>query len=355
MAGGVGKDSGSAFYLNQKGNTVTQTQKTSVCAASCKCVFCERCAPKLGLQLREKLRVVFAMMQHVQMWTLTIDRNNFDSPKEAWEFVNEQRLIARLVRDLRKAGLLLGRHYVCVLECHKDGWPHWHLVLNAKFIEKGVFQKLWNRLGTGDQNKNFGFTAFTKGRSPGRKGKFASAHHAACYITKYLTKNPEQGWPEWVLEHSGRVRRFTTSRLIFKELGHVPEQQNEGKGRGEYKRTKSIKLRMKQCGEGYRVFKQSGDKWYFAGEIPHKFTDMAEYFGCEEKTLELPPPGSDPYVDCLFWAWLDRSDMPKCEIVDGVIEPVDWYDHPERMDALQQFGPPFVSVISTGALECGPI
>lgn len=327
-------------------------QKTSVCAASCKCVFCERCSVKRGEELREKLKIVFAVMGHIQMWTLTVDPKRFHSPKDAWHEVTSNRMVPRLVRELRAGGCMIGKHYVVVLEFHESGWPHWHLVVNAKYIDKQVFQKIWNRIGTGNPSQNFGYVAFSRGRTKGQGGRFENPRHAAAYITKYIIKPPKDGWPEWVLNHSGRVRRFSTSRLIFQELGHMPAKAEKKRTRGTYKKVNTIALRVKNCGNAFRVFQQTGLKaWRYVGDIPHKFEDIADFFGCDQKTLLLPQPGSDAYVDCLFWAWLGQSQLTRCELVEGRLSPVDWHAEPEAWyDQVAEAPPPWASYIATGEI-----
>lgn len=327
--------------------------KTSVCAASCKCVFCPRCARATGLRLREKLFIVFATMRHIQMWTLTVDPKRFEHASEAYIKVAGERMIAELVRQLRKDGVLISRHYFVMLEFHESGWPHWHLVLNTKFVDKFRFQEIWNRLGTGDPDENFGFVAFSKGSSKG----FQSALHAARYVTKYIIKQPKHGYPSWVMKRSNRIRRYSTSRLLFEEMGHIPQVKEEAKReREKYKMKKTIELRVAACGQGYRVFMQSDvGVWRFVVELPHTYEQMEGFFTLKDKTIVLPEPGQDAFVDCLFWSWLEKSHRPKCIIKDGQLEPLDWNVHPDQwQDEIDNSPPPFASFLGSGVLTlCG--
>ncbi len=40
------------------------------------------------------------------------------------------------------------------------------------------------------------------------------------YASKYLTKYPENGFPDWVMDATYRIRRYSTSRGFWGKLSH---------------------------------------------------------------------------------------------------------------------------------------
>ena len=100
-----------------------------VCGSRCRRHVCKRCGGIVGLQLGEGLKEAFKRQQiehkctgDVQMWTLTVDPKKYLSPEQAWEDVGEHRRIGELMRAM---GV---EFYAWVLEWHKSGWPHWHVI-----------------------------------------------------------------------------------------------------------------------------------------------------------------------------------------------------------------------------------
>jgi hypothetical protein len=122
------------------------------------------------------------------------------------------------VRDLDRRGHLHSKAYFWVVEFLKDTeQPHWHLLLDAGRIPFGEIVEIYSRyrplysppLPEPITAKNY------KGRAPGLGSVFftppADPQQAAGYVTKYLTKFPKHGFPDWVLDRVGRVPRFNHS------------------------------------------------------------------------------------------------------------------------------------------------
>lgn len=100
------------------------------------------------------------------------------SPWDA--YVDMKRHFDKLIRAMRKT---LGNFlYVCVVERHQDGYPHFHVVFAGKcMIPKSVqpyIENLW-RFTYG-----MGFIKVSGSR------KFKSVKHALNYCLKYVKKNP---------------------------------------------------------------------------------------------------------------------------------------------------------------------
>jgi len=157
------------------------------------------------------------------MVTLTVDPQLFPDPESAHRYVHEKRAISVLVNALRKAGVLLGGHYFCVVEWQKKSeMAHYHLLVEAERIPFGLLCELWNRnrpksAGPITGNRpGFGSVRFSK-------PNFKNNLHAACYATKYLIKHPKDGYPDWVMKYQGRIKRYTTSHGFWKSAEQVEQ------------------------------------------------------------------------------------------------------------------------------------
>lgn len=99
-------------------------------AIKCKCrkSWCPECSKTL---------VIKPLVEHVQTWdwrrvrtlTLTINPSDFESPAEAFDYVQSKKLIPNLFRNLERSAGVVVHDWVRVLEWHRSGFPHWHLLV----------------------------------------------------------------------------------------------------------------------------------------------------------------------------------------------------------------------------------
>ena len=199
------------------------------CKKGCKSRFCPRCCIGLGIRLRERLKVALALFTSVQMWTFTLDPLVFSSAKAAFDYVRAKRCIGELVKVLRKRGVLHSGRFFFVVEWQQNGFPHWHVLLDASFVQFELVISVWNRFRpawagpVSGTRPGFGSVRFTM-------PKFASIEHAASYVTKYLTKQPKHDYPEWVKASRDRVRRFGTSRGFWGTTAKRRSEKRKGSG-----------------------------------------------------------------------------------------------------------------------------
>ena len=297
-------------------------QKYEIRACGCKCWYCPRCCVRLGLDLRRRLIAVLATFKGLLMWTLTIDPKLFVSPMAAYEYVRAKRCVSELVRVLRKTGVLHSGRYFYVVEWQQQTeMPHFHLLVDAEFIDFDLVREAWNRFrpqAAGPfigERPGFGAVRFS---AP----KFADETHAARYACKYLTKHPSYGYPEWVLTRKGQTHRFGTSRGFWPKGGEAtsPIDKSKAKGpkadkphprdcfcpecRGEgsekNRRQTSIQDRLAKCGLKAVVTKRVEDidergeiheKLRFVCEVPIPFPQIREQLGYEDRgQRSIPAP-----------------------------------------------------------------
>lgn len=195
----------------------------AVVPQKCRCGFCKRCCVARGLRVRDCLAAVLKEhFQNVMMLTFTLDPEHFsEGPEPAYRWVAQERILANVMRALRKAGLVTNPRYFYVVEFHDNGWPHWHLLLDAKFLSIAKVREFWNRhlkkLGICEKDTRVGLggVKFSSGKKSGGELEFASPIQAASYTAGYLTKFPKDGFPDWVMNYQGRIKRYGVSHHFW--------------------------------------------------------------------------------------------------------------------------------------------
>lgn len=204
------------------------TSETLYEARKCRCSswFCDGCCESKGIAVQRRLRPVLETFKGVMMWTFTLDPELFETPEEAFRFVRHKRCISELMRTLRERGYLHSDRYFYVVEFQKESQQaHWHLLMDATYIPKEVVQEIWDRFrpkSAGPKPANRPGLGMVRYSAP----RFKSRVHAANYATKYLTKPPRDGYPDWVLDYEGYVRRYDVSRGFWASV----EADTDGDG-----------------------------------------------------------------------------------------------------------------------------
>lgn len=147
------------------------------------------------------------------------------------------------------------------------------------------------------------------------KAQFHTPEYAANYACKYLTKLPQQGFPQWVLDFKGQIRMFATSRGLIPQKprpkkpfepkvhegarphhdtcfcercrGETPEQEPEGE------KQRTVGERVKRCGQRAALIarplmmKPDGElvagKPYFVELLPLGFQATKEFLQVDER------------------------------------------------------------------------
>lgn len=309
--------------LESKGNKVTNEGqrvhlRTVVCDHKCNVRTCPCCGKKMGWAVRQRMLQKAAFWRSPAVLTLTMDRKRRSSPVEAHRAVTEGKFIWRLMRALRI------KRWLWVLEYQQrtgDGWPHWHLLIDLADVPGGALnlRKAWDlwrdKWGMGGLDLEV------------RKDDFESAQHAVFYITKYLTKQPEGGYPVWVLKSQRAIRFVQGCRalgpLVSESREREEEPEPEEEDEPKKKPRKPLLDRMSACRITSKAFAVSADAetgeehWRYVGRIRRTAFALAEdgvvqeerdQFGRTTYYTRLPPsvffenvrgcgnPGSDERV-----------------------------------------------------------
>lgn len=249
------RERGKPLLLETKAYSVTSTASDAgfeVAKHRCRCWFCPDCCRILGLDLRKRLEPILETFNGLLMVTFTVDPSLFIDAAEAYFYMRDRRCIARTIQDLDRAGYLHSRRYFYVVEWQKHTeQAHFHVLLDASYIPWQFLLDSWSKHRPETAGPvvpgrpAFGTVLVSKPRFSG------GAAHAARYVTKYLTKTPEHGFPIWVLRmgmHT-RIRRYSTSREFW---GKKTLPSGHGKPRDIKRR--SYRQRLEQCGSSVDLY-----------------------------------------------------------------------------------------------------
>lgn len=220
--------------LDNKGSQSRKENKSiEIRIRKCRCnsTWCPECFKMRGSRkVADRIRAMnWRSIRHV---VLTIDRKLFNSGKEAYEYVSKEKLINRMLRNLKRSHGIDYRDYIYILEFHKDGFPHWHLL-----VERYVQGK--DAMIGGDLLRKY----WTVGSVS--EGYVKSEKHYK-ELSGYYEKNGyfdgkegHQGTlPEWALKYEKSIRRYDGKR---KDTGEEKPEMTKGE-----KMEKEMKAKEKE-------------------------------------------------------------------------------------------------------------
>lgn len=268
-------------------------------ALKCKSWLCSECRLVKGLKLRKRFLEKAEFFKDPKIYTITVCRDWFSSPEKAYSYVMEQKFIARLLTKEMKV-----RNWIWVLEAQEEngeGWPHWHILIDVSklppiwykpetketskkrpsdikgwiyvphFFDLNKVHRLLRKWKIGEQCK-----------LSERKENFDSPQHAINYITKYLIKTPERGFPEWMLNHP-RLRFYQPSydvgSLSVEEKKEKTSSAKAKEPTRHYERRMPVE-RIAECGR----------KTFFLGYNKEldKYVVTPPTFGLRESVRAIP-------------------------------------------------------------------
>lgn len=137
----------------------------------CRCWQCEHCAPERRRDLKWKAR----NGRPTKFLTLTIRKGQFATPAlQAAEMAKGWRMLRQyLCRLLDRKSI----PFLAIIEKHKSGWPHLHLLLRTGWIDHRLIREWWQ----GRFNSPMIWIE-----------EVESEVKAAVYVSKYVAKHPER-------------------------------------------------------------------------------------------------------------------------------------------------------------------
>lgn len=249
----------------------------------CRCGsrLCEQCGSILGRTVRKRLHEKAGLFPAPRMITLTVDLKGtltgrpFASAEEAFRYVTDGKLIPKLMAKLGR------KYWVRVLEFQANGAPHWHIVMDCSDLVGSEFSydlvtKWWLRVW------KVGLW-----RASGKSEGFASPSHAMNYVSKYLIKQPECGYPAWAWEMLRKELRFVGAS---KAVGSLVRSSGSGDSQAELEEAMladeveqgdqadqgdqavTNRQRVQSCGAAVKVLRHvvradGSERWHWVGGL----------------------------------------------------------------------------------------
>lgn len=249
-----------SLLLEHERNRVTATAPDGehyfeIAKKRCRCWFCPECSRIMGYSLRKKLFPILDTFSGLLLLTFTVDPTLFTDPQSAYVYMREHRCIARTIQDLFRWGFLYSRRYFYVVEWQRETeQAHFHVLVDARFIPWDELVRSWAKHRPKDagpvvgNRPEFGTALISKARFNG------GSAHAAGYVTKYLTKTPEHGFPAWVLRlgKTTRIRRYSASRGFWNTTSSKHVNRETTARRKPKQETYAEKIAA--CGSSVNVF-----------------------------------------------------------------------------------------------------
>jgi hypothetical protein len=178
-----------------RGRTQGEATETIV-RLDCKTWDCAYCGPRKAYRYKQAIRKIAEREELSRFLTLTLDPSKIEGDPVRYLRVVFSKFRVYLYRKHGKS-----IKYITVLEFHKSGIPHLHVLLD-RYIEQQWISESWSRLGGGK------IVHITQ----------VDVRRIANYLAKYLTKDLMLTTPKGTRLTS--IRRVTTSRSL-----HLNEKQ----------------------------------------------------------------------------------------------------------------------------------
>jgi hypothetical protein len=244
------------------------------------------------------LAPVLATFTNILMFTLTIDPQLFGSPREAYQYLRENRCISeimRLIRDSRHPGIRIhSTRYVYVLEFQENGYPHYHVLLDASWIPVDELLRIWSTFRprpagpVADGHPPFGWVFVKK-----HPYETTASPQAIRDALNYVTEAQPESIPNWVLDmgtDDSRVAMHGTSRNFFPKI----PGQDEPRPRPNRPRTSKTRSpsrphrdRIEACGQSTEVVRVLERTDPVSGEIVTRSSHWQVRLDVTEAELQL--------------------------------------------------------------------
>ena len=224
---------------------------------------CAGCRQKLGVMARRSIKDRFRSLKKYymtngdqQMWTLSVSPHDYECAEAAYDSIRSRERVSKLIRKMG------WKYAITVLEWHKSGWPHWHVLVWEPVVGrqrmyhcKHKVQETW-----GEGNVRYSAS----------NGKSAEA--AAQYVTKYMIKADEYVAPEWTLDRHN-VRTISSTRAwgpINARQRPTERLEAPGKPLEDRQEIRNNREALESCGSQTVVMKEYIDH---NGELKIEFVD----------------------------------------------------------------------------------
>lgn len=211
---------GTGFYSCSQSDIKSQ-KRISLKKCRCQSVWCPVCRYKSLARVSSRLSLMdWSNVRHV---VVTVDREIFDDGQSAYEYISDKKSIAGLMRNLERDLGRVVNDWLWVIEFHKDGFPHWHILIDSP---GGMIGGDWIR-------KHWTFGKYV------RESYIKSERHWGKifgYFGKHGYFGEEKGaqgvLPSWALEYDKKIRRYGAKRISEPD-GEIREKKIKSEKKGD--------------------------------------------------------------------------------------------------------------------------
>lgn len=223
-------------------STIDYTEREFVAVikrCSCGSPWCKTCRKK-KFQKSVKPKLDLMDWRSVRHVTLTVDRNQFANGREAYEQIQNSHKISNFIRNLQVGnkqfpGIPI-KNWVWVLEWHRDGFPHWHLIIETKAGKDG-------QLGQDRIHYYWNYAKIIHETYFKSEKKWQDFAGYACKVGYLEKKKEHQAFlPEWALDSDIKIRKSGAKKL-------PSNNPNVEKKPSKVSPRKAYRLIIQKCGE----------------------------------------------------------------------------------------------------------
>lgn len=219
-----------------------KSQSGRVVLHECKCrsPWCPECRWNTLGVYQDRLKAMD--WRKVRQIVLTVDPEKFDSPSDAYEYVTGRKLIPNFLNNLKRTAGVQFKDWICSLEFHKDGFPHWHIMIEvfeagkAGMIGQENIHRYWGLGGireefVRDERHWKKLTGYF-----GSKGYFCEGG-----------KDHQLNLPEWALDYDKKIRRWNGKH--GKNISSKQRKLVVGQKKRDMKAMRPYRVILSECGE----------------------------------------------------------------------------------------------------------
>lgn len=211
----------------------------------CNKVFCPQCSRYHHNEYLNRIKILnYKYLRHV---ILTIDPKKYSASLDSYRFLTKQ--VSYFIKDLKRYEKLNIIRYIKVLEFHKNGLPHFHLLIELDrigMINKEVIEKHWQ----------YGLVWEDYFKDLNHWNKFTGYFQKQGYIEhKGESKQHQLSLPEWGLKTNEVIRKFIYSFNYFK-TPKIKDTEKKEKKENPSNKTRcqnTNEYRLEQCGNKTKI------------------------------------------------------------------------------------------------------
>jgi hypothetical protein len=189
-------------------------------------------------------RMEYGSVRHCMV---SVDRRIFGDGKDAYETITHKRGIGQLVKELARSEKIEIVDWVAMLEWHRDGFPHWHLLIWVK--DRGRA----GMIGVEKIKAHWPFGVWIS------ESYIESEDHwksMVGYFDKhgYFEKGKSyQGkLPQWALDRDKRIKRYETMKHRS-DMGRRFEEKGKDKDEQKKRVRDTYQVILSKCGSQSRI------------------------------------------------------------------------------------------------------